>query len=192
MVWEFLITSSFKATLEEAQQTSLLLHVADATNPEAINQIAAVSSVLQDIGLEEKDTLLALNKVDMLESPSQLDAILQKYPNAIPISASTRFGLEQLALAVSDALSRAFRDVDIEMDVSNGKLMAYLAAHGEVISQRYHENRVLIHCRIPQKYLGRIDDPDISIEDHPLLPVGAAKSTSTNANDSIPTVDDSA
>ncbi|MFP6672841.1 MAG: GTPase HflX [Pirellulaceae bacterium] len=185
------LITSFKATLEEARQTSLLLHVADATNPEVINQIAAVSSVLQDIGLEEKDTLLALNKVDMLESPSQLDAILQKYPNAIPISASTRLGLEQLALAVSDALSRAFRDVDIEMDVSNGKLMAYLAAHGEVISQRYHENRVLIHCRIPQKYLGRIDDPDVSIEDHPLLPVGAVNSTSTNANDSIPTVDDS-
>ena len=39
---------------------------------------------------------------------------------------------------------------------------------------------------------GRIDDPDVSIEDHPLLPVGAVNSTSTNANDSIPIVDDSA
>ena len=93
------LITSFKATLEEARQTSLLLHVADATNPEVINQIAAVNSVLHDIGLEEKDTLLALNKVDMLTSSSQLDIILQKYPNAIPISASTRLGLEQLALA---------------------------------------------------------------------------------------------
>jgi len=169
------LITSFKATLEEARQTSLLLHVADATNPEVIHQIAAVNAVLQDIGLEEKDALLALNKVDMLETPSQLEFILQKYPNAIPISASKQVGLEQLALAVSDALSRAFRDVDIEMDVSNGKLMAYLAAHGEVISQRYHENRVVIHCRIPQKYLGRVNDPDVSIEDHPLLPVGAVK-----------------
>ena len=145
---------------------------------------------LQDIGLEEKDTLLALNKVDMLKSPSQVDFILQKYPNAIPISASTKVGLEQLALAVSDALSRAFRDVDIEMDVSNGKLMAYLAAHGEVISQRYHENRVVIHCRIPQKYLGRVNDPDVSIEDHPLLPVGAVKTSDSDTEESITTADE--
>ena len=184
------LITSFKATLEEARQTSLLLHVADATNPEVIHQIGAVNAVLQDIGLEEKDTLLALNKVDMLESPSQVDFILQKYPNAIPISASTKLGLEQLALAVSDALSRAFRDVDIEMDVSNGKLMAYLAAHGEVISQRYHENRVVIHCRIPQKYLGRVNDPDVSIEDHPLLPVGAVKASDSDTEESITTADE--
>ena len=184
------LITSFKATLEEARQTSLLLHVADATNPEVIHQIGAVNAVLQEIGLEEKDTLLALNKVDMLESPSQVDFILQKYPNAIPISASTKLGLEQLALAVSDALSRAFRDVDIEMDVSNGKLMAYLAAHGEVISQRYHENRVVIHCRIPQKYLGRVNDPDVSIEDHPLLPVGAVKASDSDTNESITTTDE--
>lgn len=184
------LITSFKATLEEARQTSLLLHVADATNPEVIHQIGAVNAVLQEIGLEEKDTLLALNKVDMLESPSQVDFILQKYPNAIPISASTKLGLEQLALAVSDALSRAFRDVDIEMDVSNGKLMAYLAAHGEVISQRYHENRVVIHCRIPQKYLGRVNDPDVSIEDHPLLPVGAVKASDSDTDESITTTDE--
>ena len=71
------------------------------------------------------------------------------------------------------------------MDVSNGKLMAYLAAHGEVLSQRYHENRVLIHCRIPQKHLGRITDPDVSIEDHALVPTGTATPSASTGNDSV-------
>jgi GTP-binding protein HflX len=93
--------------------------------------------------------------------------------------------LEQLALAVSDALSRTFRDVDVEMDVSNGKLMAYLAAHGEVLSQRYHENRVLIHCRIPQKYLGRITDPAVSIEDHVLIPTATTTPSASTGDDSV-------
>ena len=51
-------------------------------------------------------------------------------------------------MAVSDALSENFLDVDVEMDVSNGKLMAYLAAHGDVLSKRYEDDRAFIHCRI--------------------------------------------
>ena len=43
---------------------------------------------------------------------------------------------------MSDALSRNFLDVDVETGVDNGRLLAYLAAHGEVLSQRYHDNRV--------------------------------------------------
>jgi len=64
-----------------------------------------------------------------------------------------------LAYRVSDALSRTFRDIDVETGIDNGRLMAYLAAHGEVMSQRFGEQRVIIHCRIPQKYLGRIAEP---------------------------------
>ena len=64
---------------------------------------------------------------------------------------------------MSDALSRSFRDVDVETGIANGKLMAYLAARGEVLSRRYEGDRAILHCRIPQKYLGRINDPDVVI-----------------------------
>ena len=73
--------------------------------------------------------------------------------------------MEKLALAVSDALSHAFRDVDIEMNVGNGRLMAYLAANGEILSRSYNGTRVTIHCRLPQKHLGRINDPDVVIRE---------------------------
>ncbi|MEE3220519.1 MAG: GTPase HflX, partial [Planctomycetota bacterium] len=52
------LIASFKATLEESRQANLLLHVADASNPEALDQISSVYSVLEEIGIEEKDTLL--------------------------------------------------------------------------------------------------------------------------------------
>ena len=79
----------------------------------------------------------------------------------------TRDGFERLAKSVSDALSRPFLDVDIMMSVSNGKLLAYLAAHGEILSTKYDESNVKVHCRIPQKVLGKIsDDPTIEITKH--------------------------
>ena len=157
------LIASFKATLEEANQADLLLHVADASNPAFYDQVSAVFGVLEEIGIEAKDTLLVVNKIDAAPSQGTVDAILRRYPNAVPVSAHTGEGLEPLAIAVSDALSRSFRDIDIETDVSNGRLMAYLAAHGEIISRRYEGNRAYLHCRLPQKYLGRIKDPQTVI-----------------------------
>ncbi len=160
------LIASFKATLEETRRADLLLHVADAANPAVQDQVSAVFKVLSEIGIEEKDTLLVLNKVDMLESERTLNSMLKRYPNAVPISAVSRQGFDRLASTVSDALSRSFRDVDIEMPINNGRLLAYLAAKGEVISTDYSEDRMTVHCRIPQKYLGRITDEGVSIERH--------------------------
>ena len=160
------LIASFKATLEEAHQTDLLLHVCDASNPKVLEQISAVFKVLEELDIDEKDTLLVLNKIDKLPNRARLESILHRYPNGIPVSSVTGEGIEQLAHKVSDALSHTFRDVDVETSVGNGRLMAYVAAHGEVLSRSFEDDRVVIHCRIPPKYLGKIHDADTEIRDH--------------------------
>ena len=160
------LVTSFKATLEEARQADLLLHVADASNPAVRDQISAVYSVLEELGIEEKQTLLVINKIDAVASPTALDAITLRYPHAVCISAKTGQGFDQLKDAVSDALSHSFRDVDVETGVENGKLMAYLAAKGEVLSREFKGERVTIHCRIAQQHLGKIDESSAHISNH--------------------------
>jgi GTP-binding protein HflX len=157
------LIASFKATLEEARQSDLLLHVCDGSNPAVLNQISAVFDVLKELGIQEKDTLLVINKVDAVPNRVNLEAILRRYPRGLPVSAHTGEGIDRLAAAVSDALSRSFRDVEIETGVDNGRLMAYLAAKGEVLSQSYQGETVRIHCRLPEKSLGRIQDPQARI-----------------------------
>jgi GTP-binding protein HflX len=157
------LIASFKATLEEANQADLLMHVADASSPAVFQQINSVYDVLRDLGIDEKDTLLILNKIDALEDKAQLDLILNRYSTGVPISAQTREGFDQLHKVVSDALSRSFRDVTIETDISNGKLLAYLNAHGEVLSTRYGEQKMLVHCRLPEKYLGSIRGESVRV-----------------------------
>jgi len=151
------LIASFKATLEEARQADLLLHVADASNPAVLEQIGAAYQVLSEIGLERKDSILVINKIDRLPDRARVECLLSRYPNAVPISARSGEGLAELSLAVSETLSRSFRDVDVEFGIDNGRMMAYLAAHAEVLSRQFHDARVIVHCRIPQKYLGRID-----------------------------------
>jgi GTP-binding protein HflX len=160
------LIASFKATLEEARQANLLLHVADASNPAAYEQIATVYKVLEELGIEAKDTLLVLNKVDALEDRSRLDGLLNRYPNAIPISARSRQGLDQLSQAVSEALSRSFLDLDIETSVGNGRLLAYLSAQGEVLSKHYIDSRVVVHCRLPQRAVGGLREEGTEVRPH--------------------------
>jgi len=87
------LITSFKSTLEETCQADLLIHVADASRPDAMEQILAVYAVLKELGIEEKDTLLALNKIDLAGEPLQVEAIRRRWPNAVAISAAHGEGL---------------------------------------------------------------------------------------------------
>ena len=144
------LIASFKATLEETRQADLLLHVADASSPLVDVQIAAVRGVLEELGVDEKDTLLVLNKVDAVPDLVTRDRILAHYPHALGISARSGAGLAELAQAVSDALGRGFRDVDVETDPGNGRLLAWLGRH----------------CRVPAALLGRIPEGEATVRPH--------------------------
>lgn len=172
------LIASFKATLEESRQADLLLHVADASNPAVCQQIASVYAVLEELGIETKDILLTLNKTDLPGASEQLAGLRNRYPHAIPISAKSRLGLTELAHAVSDALSRGFADVDVATHVANGRVLALLAAQGEILSRRYEDERVIVHCRLPKRHLARIAaEPDVEIRDRGPTPVGAGDAT---------------
>ncbi len=160
------LIASFRATLEEARQADLLLHVADASNPAALDQIAAAYSVLEEIGIQQKDMLLVLNKVDAMPDRVAVDGIMNRYPTAIPISARSGLGIPHLAVAVSETLSCGFLEIDVEMGVENGRMLAYLAAHGEVFSKTFDDARVLVHCRIPQQFLSRVESDGVVVRPH--------------------------
>ncbi|HEX4147277.1 MAG TPA: GTPase HflX [Pirellulales bacterium] len=163
------LIASFKATLEESRQADLLLHVADVSNPQALEQISAVYRVLEELGIEAKDTLLVLNKVDAADR-GQLAQVRTRYPHALPISARAGIGLDQLRAEVSQTLSHSFLDIDVETGVANGRLLARLAAYGEVLSKRYSEDRVVVHCRVPHRAVAHLHGSDVTIRAHSSTP----------------------
>ena len=160
------LIASFKATLEETRQADLLLHVADASSPLVDAQIAAVRTVLEELGVEDKDTLLVLNKIDAVPDRMDRERLLARYPHAIAISARTGEGMRLLARAASDCLGRGFRDVDVRTDPGNGRLLAWLGRHGEVLSRHFTDDRVTIHCRIPAALIGQIDAAEAVVTPH--------------------------
>ncbi|MFM8890395.1 MAG: GTPase HflX [Planctomycetia bacterium] len=160
------LIASFKATLEETRQADLLLHVADASSPLVDAQITAVRGVLRELEVEEKATLLVLNKIDSLDDATSRTSLLNRHPEAICISARTGAGLDALARATTTALGRGFRDVFVRTAPANGRLLAWLSAHGEVLSRHFVDDSVTVHCRLPAALLGRIPPDEATVSSH--------------------------
>jgi len=157
------LVASFKSTLEETRQANLLLHVADASSPTVFEQIASVYKVLQELGIEEKDMILVLNKIDAITSPAVLNHVLDRYPNAIPVSARSNRGIVALTEAVGEALSEEFLDIHVDVALSDGKLLAHLAANGEVLSQEYTDTHVTVHVRLAASAYGMIRERALAV-----------------------------
>jgi GTP-binding protein HflX len=94
------LVASFKATLEEAVNADLLLHVIDVSNDDTLNQVESVNGVLAEIGCGEKPILEILNKTDIVRKIGQLEMLQTLFPNAISISAKMRLGLDRLSQAI--------------------------------------------------------------------------------------------
>ncbi len=89
------LLDAFQATLEELEEADLLVHVADAAHPDVFQQIEAVTAILEEMELDDIPGILVLNKWDLL--PAQAQAELgDAFPEAIPVSARTGFGLTPL------------------------------------------------------------------------------------------------
>ena len=97
------LTEAFQATLEELEAADLLLHVADASHPELDRQIAAVDGILADMELNEVPRVLILNKWDRLEDEMR-DILRDRWPDALPISAETRDGLNALSRCIENTI----------------------------------------------------------------------------------------
>lgn len=158
------LVASFRATLEEAREADLLLHVADASNPAVFDQISAVYGVLHELGIDEKQTLLVVNKIDVPGAAERMQAVQNRYPDCVAISARSGTDLDKLSSRVSAALSEGFVTLSIRLDVSDGRTMAWLAKVGEVVSKQFHDDHVEIHARLPVRHAGRLTREGHEIE----------------------------
>jgi GTP-binding protein HflX len=147
------LVASFKATLEEAVNADLLLHMVDVSNPDASKQIESVNKVLAEVGCGEAPILEVLNKVDDVKRMGQLEVLQTLYPDAVCISAKMGLGLEQL----SEAVLARYRGGEILLRVatsqSNGKVQSFLRAYGRILTERYLDGSVLVDARLGRNQL---------------------------------------
>ncbi len=149
------LVSAFRATLEEVQRATLLLHVADVTSPTAAEQQAQVEEVLRELDSQDKSRLYVMNKLDLL--PLVKRESLIDTDNVIHVSAAKNIGLENLLARIDELIEEdPVRRVHLRIPQSEGKALATLNARARVYARDYREGFVDLDVEAPESLLRQI------------------------------------
>jgi GTPase len=144
------LVEAFGATLEEALEADLLLHVADASQPEEELQemLGAVEEVLVEIGAADRPRLLALNKVDLVDEERRRELSF-RFPRAVQVSAETGEGLGQLREVIGARFLATLRPMELLVPYAEGGRLSELH---DVAGEMEREDRpegVMVRALVP-------------------------------------------
>jgi GTPase len=147
------LVEGFAATLEETLTSDLVLHVADAsaTDEHLDDTIAAVESVLAEIGGSDLPVELLLNKIDAVD-PLRRRRLANRFPGALEVSALTGEGLDELKGRIATRFAERLRPVRLLVPFDEGRILAELYELGAPIDERLDTPEgVVILAQLPQR-----------------------------------------
>jgi GTP-binding protein HflX len=152
------LVASFHATLEEALNADLLLHVVDASHPDAPDQMAAVDEVLGGLAHSSRTGVLVMNKIDLLRDPLDLQLLVRgRRERVVYVSAYTGEGLDRLDALVRESLDARSALLDLKLPLWNGKLAAQVRASAVVLEEEVVGDQTLrLRVRMDEGALGNL------------------------------------
>ena len=144
------LVEAFAATLEEAMQADLIVHVADAAVEEEqlAEMRAAVDEVLAEVGAAERPRLLALNKVDRLSAERRRE-LAHRHPRAVQVSAATGEGLDELREQIEARFLRTLRPMDLLVPYEEGGRLSELHDVAGELEREDTPDGVRVRARVP-------------------------------------------
>lgn len=161
------LVASFRATLEEAVDTDILLHVVDAAHSAWEEHTEVVEGVLGELGLADHPTLMVFNKVDRLthaEEDAFRNRVAALYPGrSLLVSAVEPGGLDALRTELHERLRARRPMVHLEVAVADGRSLAAVYQDGEVLSREQDGASIRITARLPEATLGRLRQAGVRV-----------------------------
>ena len=143
------LVAAFRGTLEEVVEADVLLEVVDATHENAIEQSQTVDDVLRELGAADKPRVTALNKIDLLSDPGEVD--LSLFPNAVAVSARTGANLDALLTKLGETLADEMVRYTVLLPYDRGDMVEVFHRRGYVSRQEAQEHGTLIEGTLPRQ-----------------------------------------
>jgi GTPase len=164
------LVASFRATLEEANDADLILHVIDISHPGWEEQKEVVEEVLHDLGIRELPVVLVFNKIDRLtheeEEVWKARAEAQFSQRSVFTSTMEAGGVEPLRELLREEIRSANPEVRISLPAEKGGILAEIYREGEVLHRDDIDGRVVVRARVPEATLGRLRrQPEVQVSD---------------------------
>ena len=144
------LVNAFSATLEEVREADMILHVADASEPEPRRaaQAEAVVEVLDEIGASEVPRLLVLNKIDLVDADDRA-ALANREPAAVRVSAATGEGLDALRHRLADAARARLTAVELTIPYARSGLISAVYSDGREVEQEATAEGTRVRALMP-------------------------------------------
>ena len=149
------LVASFKSTLDEASEASLLLHVVDASDPSWRAQLEVTREVLTEIGAHAVQSRLVMNKIDRL-GEEVLAALRAEHPEAWFLSAKSASDVADLRLRIIAFFESGYVHAEVLVPFSEQRLLAEMHATMNVLSTRYEEAGVFVDLRCESSDLEKL------------------------------------
>lgn len=143
------LVEAFRATLEEAEMGSMLLHVVDASAPNAEANLTAAEKVLEELGARDKPTILVLNKIDLVEDRAALLRLRERYEHVALTSTRTREGFDQLVALIERVIPGDMEPMALRVPAGRGDLLALLHREARIRHEEYDGDVALIEASVP-------------------------------------------
>ncbi len=150
------LVEAFRSTLEESAQADLLLHVVDASDPDPAGQIAAVRTVLNEIGAGSLPEMIAFNKIDLV-TEAALVPLRTLAPDAVFVSARTGDGVAELRARVEARLPRPASEVNVLIPYARHDLVDRIHKAGELLATEHTPEGTLVHARVNEDLAGELE-----------------------------------
>ncbi len=147
------LVASFRATLEEAIYSDLLLVVLDVAHAHAYSQFKTVMQVLDEIGADQQPRLLLLNKIDILDHNADLLVFQKENPQALDISAKTGVGLEKVIEAIRQAIHGSTSEMTLSIAMADGKTIGFLENRTTILDRQYEKDQAIFRVSIGNRQL---------------------------------------
>lgn len=141
------LVASFKSTLNVVCDADVILHVIDVSHPSFEDHIEVVDETLKDLNAEKKIQIKIFNKVDAIENKNMIDYVLNKFDNAILISAQKGINIGLLRQKLLDIYERNFVEKTIELDVAQTKLLSQIHDLADVLSIKYEDGKAFVRYK---------------------------------------------
>ena len=143
------LVASFRATLEEAREADVLLHVIDASHPEWEEQARVVEEVLGELELTDRPVLLVFNKIDLLPDPTSFAArIRQLYPEAVFTTTTGTDGVDSVKAALRERARAGRPTIRVVIPEGDGAKLAAIYRAGEVLGREHTPEGVVLTVRM--------------------------------------------
>lgn len=143
------LIEAFKATLEEVVEADLLVHVLDIGSPYVKEHYASVCEVLNELGAQDKKTVLVLNKIDLLEDEGRVARFQKQYPGAVAVSALHKRNLDELIRHIENNLQGYSLEIKMKLPIARMDLVDLIYSQGHVKDINYSEDGVCITALLP-------------------------------------------